>query len=240
MRGRPDFTASQTNQLLFGETIEVFEIKNGFAWGQALRDDYVGYVDAACLMNSTHQPTHRLIALASHIYPAADLKTFPVDQVYMGAEFSVKSSPLVKGFAELNTGGWIYARHLAPLSTTLSDYVATAQKFLGSPYLWGGKSCAGLDCSALLQIALYSAGIKIPRDTDQQLASLGPTLDIGASLQRGDFAFFPGHVGIMLDESNLLHANATHMAVSVNPLKEVISIVAETSPIPFLGACRLN
>lgn len=239
MRGRPEAAASQTSQLLFGEAFDVFELKNGWAWGQALRDGYVGYVEASGLTRDPVAPTHHVTALASHIYPAADLKTIPLEVVYMGAALSLKAGPAVKGFAALNTGGWIYARHLAPLGELQADYVATAQKFLGAPYLWGGKSCAGLDCSALVQIALFAAGINIPRDTDLQLKALGPALDIGADLQRGDIAFFPGHVGIMLDDRRLLHANARQMAVSVDLLEDVKAVVAETSPEPFLGACRL-
>lgn len=240
MRGRPDKLASQMSQLLYGERFEVFEIRDGWAWGQALRDDYVGYVEAAGLTQTIPQTTHHLTALASHIYPAADLKTCPLDSVYMGAALALTPGPTVKGFTELAGGGWIYARHLAPVDTIEPDYVATAQKFLGAPYLWGGKSCAGLDCSALVQIALYAAGINIPRDTDLQLKALGPALDLSAPLRRGDIAFFPGHVGIMLDDRTLLHANATHMAVSINPLAEVIAIVAQTAPQPFLGACRIT
>lgn len=240
MRGRPDPAASQTNELLFGEEFEVYEIKAGWAWGQALRDDYVGYVEASGLTKALPRPSHYVTALASHIYPVADLKTPPLDMVTLGAAVSLKTGPRVLGFAELNTGGWIYARHLSPIAAVETDFVATALKFLGAPYLWGGKSPAGLDCSALTQIALFAAGIKIPRDTDLQLKVLGPALPLDAALARGDIAFFPGHVGIMLDSANLLHANATHMAVTVNPLAEVIAIVAKTVSAPFLGACRLK
>ena len=238
MRASPDATAGQTSQLLFGETFDVFETSNGWAWGQAKRDDYVGYVEAARLTADPLPTTHRLSALASHIYPAPDLKTCPVQAVHMGAALALKDTPPVKGFAELHSGGWIYARHLMPLGAVEPDYVATAQKFLGAPYLWGGKSSAGLDCSALVQIALFAAGISVPRDSDLQRKALGPLLAPGTALRRGDIAFFPGHVGIMLDEHQLLHANASHMAVSIDPLAEVIAIVAKTAPQPYIGACR--
>lgn len=240
MRGSASADARQTSQLLFGERFEVFEVKNGIAWGQAFRDDYVGYVEAAHLSADLHQPTHRLCALASHIYPAPDLKTMPLASIYMSCDLAVKNRAPENGFVELESGGWVYARHLAPTAEDQPDFVGTALKFLDAPYLWGGKSSAGLDCSALVQVALRQAGKSIPRDTDLQLQALGPALPLDTPPQRGDIAFFPGHVGIMLDETRILHANATHMAVSIDRLDDVIAIVARaSSKPPFLGVCRL-
>jgi cell wall-associated NlpC family hydrolase len=240
LRGRPDKAASQTSQLIYGEKFEVFEIRDGWAWGQALRDDYVGFADISGLASPATEPNHYLTALASHIYPEADLKSFPTGPLYMTAELAVKPESAVNGFVELAGGGWVYARHLAPTPTIEPDYVATALNFSGVPYLWGGKTAAGLDCSALVQLALFCAGTKIPRDTDLQRQALGPALPLDAPLLRGDIAFFPGHVGIMLDATRLLHANAAHMAVSIDPLDEVIAIVAKNSATPYLGARRLN
>lgn len=240
MRGNASATASQTSQLLFGENFEAFEIRDGIAWGQASRDGYVGYVDASYLSADIHKPSHRLRALASHIYPSPDLKTMPLAAIHMSCELAVKTPAPQNGFVELETGGWVYARHLALATEDQPDFVETALKFLGAPYLWGGKSSAGLDCSALVQVTLMQSGKKIPRDTDLQFSALGPALPVDVPRQRGDIAFFPGHVGIMLDETHILHANASHMAVSIDKLDEVIANVARaSSKPPFMGVCRL-
>ncbi len=225
MKGRPDPAASRTSELLFGEGFTVYDCADGWAWGQAAHDGYVGYIPADCLAPAGMPATHMVARLATHIYPAPDLKTPPVMPLYLGSRVRVEGEP-VKGFAPVNGGGFVYAAHLRPLDAPPADPLAVAESFLGAPYLWGGRTVAGIDCSGLVQQALLAAGIPCPRDSDQQAASVGRLLSEDVRLARGDIVFFPGHVGIMVDDARLLHANATHMAVTVDPLDAVIEIVA--------------
>lgn len=225
MKGKPDAAASMTSELLFGESFTVYDSADGWAWGQAGHDGYVGYVPAASLGPVAVAATHRVSSLATHIYPAPDLKLPPLMPLYLGSPVAV-AGPGEKGFLPLASGGFVYAAHLAALDTKVPDLTALAESFLDAPYLWGGRTVAGIDCSGLVQQVMLAAGVACPRDSDQQAAALGQGLPDDASLARGDLVFFPGHVGIMLDEVHLLHANATHMAVTVDPLEVVAGIVA--------------
>ena len=236
---KPDQQAVTASQLLYGEYFNVFEIKEGWAWGQSLKDGYVGYCAVDCLTLDLHQTTHHVSALSTHIYPKPDLKSHPVDQLYMMSDVSVVDENQKDGFLPLADGNWIYATHIA------KDYgvdpVSEALKFLYTPYLWGGRSNAGIDCSGLIQIAFASIGIQISRDADLQELEIGITLDDNEVPIHGDLAFFPGHVGIMLDDMHLLHANAHHMRVSIDPLHEVIDVVSfQTNKPPLTCIKRVS
>ena len=222
--GVPDVHKPLVSQLLYGEIFTVYEIRDGWAWGQAARDNYVGYCPVDFLSPDIFTGTHHVEALSTHIYAEPDPKSEPVEHIYQMSEVSVADPTQVKGFVQLVDGNWIYATHISNHYGT--DPVAEALKLLYAPYLWGGKSSAGLDCSALVQLALATTGVFVPRDSDQQEAAIGTRLDDDEVPQRGDIAFFPGHVGFMLDDMHLLHANAHHMRVSIDPLKEVINIVS--------------
>lgn len=225
MKARPDPAAPLASELLFGEEFAVYDLADGWAWGQAAHDGYVGYVPADCLAPMAARITHRVSRPATHLYPAPDLKTPPLMPLYLGSAVAVAGEP-EKGFVPLASGGYVYAAHLAPKGTYVADPTALAESLLAAPYLWGGRTVAGIDCSGLVQQALLAAGIPCPRDSDQQAASVGRLLSEDVRLARGDIVFFPGHVGIMVDDARLLHANATHMAVTVDPLDAVIEIVA--------------
>lgn len=225
MKARPDPAAPLASELLFGEEFAVYDLADGWAWGQAAHDGYVGYVPADCLAPMAARITHRVARPATHLYPAPDLKTPPLMPLYLGSAVAVAGEP-EKGFVPLASGGYVYAAHLAPKGTYVADPTALAESLLAAPYLWGGRTVAGIDCSGLVQQALLAAGIPCPRDSDQQAASVGRLLSEDVQLARGDIVFFPGHVGIMVDDARLLHANATHMAVTVDPLDAVIEIVA--------------
>ena len=239
---RPD--APLLSELIFGEGFMVYEARGEWAWGQSHRDGYVGYVRRDALVPGEMAASHQVTTLFAQIYTAPDLKSPVRLSVPLAALIATGEHDPDTGFARLQGGeGWISTRQIAPLDAPARDPVAVAEQFLGAPYLWGGRTALGLDCSALVQVSLALSGIALPRDSDLQLAAmrdgLGEMVD-RAQARRGDLAFFPGHVGIMRDETRLLHANATHMAVSVDPLAEVIARVARDHDPAFLGIYRLR
>ena len=234
--GRPDAESPMTSQLLYGEYFNIFEINKEWAWGQSLKDGYVGYCFLNSLTQNLNEITHHVSALSCHIYPKPNLKSSAVQIIHMMSDISVINEDQVNGFVHLSDGNWIYAKHITKKFS--GDPVLEALKFLNTPYLWGGRSNAGIDCSALIQIAYASIGISITRDADLQEKEFGTSLNKNQLPRHGDLAFFPGHVGIMLDDINLLHANAHHMQVSINPLKEVIDIVRLQTDKPPLSSIK--
>lgn len=236
LRRRPDTAAPLDTQLLFGETVTVYDQAEGWSWVQNAADDYVGYVQAACLHDAAtaRQPSHYLKVLRSFVYPEPDLKTPPLDVVSLMAPLRVLGMRDKFGEVALPAGGsaWVYTTHLAEAGETEPDYVATARMFLGVPYLWGGRSSLGLDCSALVQLALARAGMPCARDSGVQANSIGRPVDWQAGktrLRRADLIFFPGHVAIALDETHVLHANAGSMLTAIEPLSDVVERVQAES-----------
>lgn len=224
--GTPDATAALTTQLLFGETVQVFDIDaEGWAWVQGDRDGYVGYVSEAAISRTVGAPTHRIAALSTPAFSRPEVKSPPLVDLSMGAQVTVERE--VAGFAALAIGAFVPMQHLAPIDTTEPDFVAVAERFVGTPYLWGGRSRAGLDCSGLVQVSLQATGKSAPRDTDMQQMSLGREVSLDG-LQRGDLVFWRGHVGIMTDAATLLHANAFHMRVVAEPVAEAIARIKFT------------
>jgi cell wall-associated NlpC family hydrolase len=220
---RPEERAAWASEALFGELVTVYEEAQGWAWGQLQRDGYVGYLSAAALSTEIAVATHRVQALGTFLYPMADIKAAPLMPLSMNAAVAVAERD--GAFARLVDGRFVPARHLAAANLPAPDFVAIAAAFLGVPYLWGGKTRLGVDCSGLLQLALHAAGYLCPRDSDMQRA-LGSTIAVGADLAelvRGDLVFWQGHVGMMADAAMLLHANAHHMAVVLEPLAEVVA-----------------
>ncbi len=235
LRGRPDPAAAHTTELLYGERFTVYEEVAGWAWGQCAHDDYVGYVRADALAAPSAEPTDRIAVLRAFLFPAPDVKTPPVDALSLGALVTVTNRSMTGdtaggAFARLEDGRWIARAALAPLGEPPADPVATALRFLEVPYLWGGRSSLGLDCSGLIQRALAEAGIAAPRDTGMQvrseavgrlIAGDGAADPESVPLRRGDVVFFPRHVGLMVDDRTLIHANAHRMRVSLDPVTEV-------------------
>jgi hypothetical protein len=226
---RPD--ASLDTEALRGERVTVYESnEEGWCWGQLAADGYVGWLPANALAAPGPAATHRVAVLRTLAFPGRSIKLPPVAAFSLGCRVAVmREEP---PFA-VTPAGCIPARHLALLDTAEPDFVAVAERFLGVPYLWGGKTSLGIDCSGLVQIALTAAGIACPRDSDMQERALGAAIAADpAGLRRGDLVFWKGHVALARDGATLLHANAFHMAVAAEPAAEAVArIAAGGSPI---------
>ncbi len=242
LRRAPDPAAGLDSEALFGEAATIYDIRDGWAFAQLSADGYVGYLPEEALGPVDPAPTHRVSALRTFLYPAADLKRPVLGALSLGAQVAVTARE--GAYARLADGRFVWAGHLAPLDAAEPDIAATALRFLGTPYLWGGRSSLGLDCSGLVQTALAAAGLPAPRDSDQQEAALGEAVAPGpslAGLRRGDLVFWRGHVGMMLDETRLIHANGHHMAVAIEPLAEAEARIRAggTGPGTGDGAIRV-
>ncbi len=210
---RPD--AMRDSELLFGEDFAVYDTDmEGWCWGQSLRDSYCGYL-AKDALGPRVTPTHRVCALRTFIYPVANIKAPPIMALSFGSLLDIIKSE--GDFLRLANGFFLWSSHAAPLSLPETDFVAIAEQFNGTPYLWGGRSSLALDCSALVQLSLQAAGRTAPRDSDMQEHSLG--MAVNGAFQRGDLVFWKGHVGIMQNETQLLHANGFTMSVYSEPLE---------------------
>src|SRR5262249_39843463 len=222
LRRAPSHEALLDTQALLGEDVALFEDHEGWGWSQLARDGYVGYIPISALADGRTEPTHRVAVNRTFVYQVPDIKMSARRFSPLGA--AVRVCAIEGFFAKIGDSAYVFADHLRPYNARENDFVTVAERFLHAPYLWGGKTSLGLDCSGLVQISLDAAGVAAPRDTDLQEKALGKPLafDAGlAGLQRGDLVFWRGHVGIMQDETNLLHANAHHMLVVSEPLRIV-------------------
>ncbi|WP_342644049.1 C40 family peptidase [Rhodoligotrophos ferricapiens] len=223
MRSAPRPEAAYTTEALMGELVRVFEIRDGWAWGQLADDGYVGYLPAEGLAPDHGEPTHVVAVPCATLYPAANIKVQPIITISFGAKLRAVGE--AEGFVAVENGRFAFASHVQPIGPVGQDFVAVAEKFLGAPYVWGGRQWTGIDCSGLVQVSLRATGIDCPRDSDMQEKGLGKALDLTAlnALRRGDLVFWPGHVGIMADGETLLHATGHYMQVVREPLAEVVA-----------------
>jgi hypothetical protein len=235
VRRAPSPDAPLDTEALLGERVTIYQFnEEGWAWGQLAADGYVGWLPANALLKPRAAPTHKVTALRTLAFPGNSIKAPPVAAPPLGSHLCVLREQ--DRFAVANIG-FLPAGHLAPLDHAEGDFVAVAERFLGTPYLWGGKTNYGLDCSGLVQIALNACGVPCPRDSDMQERALGTPVD-PAHPRRGDLVFWNGHVAIVRDETSLVHANGFHMQVAIEPIAAAFARIAAAGS-PVTSARRL-
>jgi cell wall-associated NlpC family hydrolase len=228
----PAADAPLDTQLLRGDIVDVFERHEGWAWVQNRRDRYVGYVADEALGSVEPAPTNRICVPRTFLYPGPDMKLPRSGVLSLGSLVTMGREQEVRGtrYVVLTTGDAIIANHAKPVGKEQGDFVAIAETLRRTPYLWGGATAFGIDCSGLVQLAMFMTGRIVPRDSDMQAQTLGQILDDDALLQRGDLVFWKGHVAIMRDDKTLIHANGATMDVAVEPLADAIARIE-----PFYG-----
>ncbi|MFT3941348.1 C40 family peptidase [Rhodopseudomonas sp.] len=227
VRREPFSGAMLETEALKGERVTVYDrTEEGWAWGQLMTDGYVGWLPDLALYRPAADPTHKVTALRTFAFHGPSIKLPPAETLPLGARLAIVREDA--SFAVTQEGWHVPRRHVAPLADVEADFVAVAERFVGTPYLWGGRSSLGIDCSGLVQTALAACGIAAPRDSDMQEAALGTPvpLDQQAALKRGDLLFWKGHVAIARDAASIVHANAYHMATAIEPTQEAIARIA--------------
>jgi cell wall-associated NlpC family hydrolase len=229
---RPD--AALDTEALKGERVMLYDAtEDGWAWVQLQSDRYVGWMPLSALAMPGPEPTHRVAALRAPVLLGASIKMPTLELLPLGATLALVREE--GRFGITAHGCYVPLVHVVPLHVRETDFVAVAERFVGTPYVWGGKTNLGLDCSALVQLSLATCGIACPRDSYMQEAALGRPVEMGENLsgaQRGDLVFWKGHVAIVRDERHLLHANGFHMAVAIEPIRDALArFAAENNPV---------
>ncbi|ODU21391.1 MAG: hypothetical protein ABS87_06030 [Sphingomonas sp. SCN 67-18] len=223
LHAQPSAAAAAISQVLRGEQFAIVDISGDWAWGYTLHDHYVGYVPAG-ILGEEAPASHRIVQRSALIFAAADARSPVLGTLPMGARFPAAQHG---DFLEM-PDGHVHIRHAAPLDDVAADPVAFAEKLVGTPYYWGGRGGDGIDCSGLVQIAHGMAGIALPRDSDLQLAAaIGRDIPAGDPLRRGDLIFLPGHVAMMVDAENAIHASGHAMTVTIEPLATLLARFAQ-------------
>ena len=229
LRQMPSSDAALLTQALKGERVTIYDRNSeGFAWGQLNSDGYVGWLPDRALAKPAAAPTHKVTSLRTFAFPGPSIKLPPADTFVTGTTVTVirEDGP----FAVTREGWYLPRQHVGAIDRYEDDFVAIAERFVGTPYLWGGKSSLGIDCSGLVQVSLNAAGTGCPRDSDMQQDGLGRILGLAESgkLQRGDLIFWKGHVAIVRDADSIVHANAHHMATVIEDTRRAIARIKAT------------
>ncbi len=240
VREKPRSDSALLTQALFGEVVTVYDECEGWVWGQLKGDGYVGYMPLHALSPRLSQPSHRVSILRTYVYPEPNIKSPPLDLLSLNSQLCVVHSN--DGFNQLETGGFIYSAHTRTMDDFDPDFVTVAEAFVGTPYLWGGKTSLGLDCSGLVQLSFAACGKSVRRDTDMMREQLGTEIPLTSDLsglQRGDIIFWQGHIAVLCDETNIVHANGYHMATVIEPLEvarnRIAGVFGEITAIKRLG-----
>lgn len=230
-------SAGLSTQLQLGDQVTVFDEADGWAWVQGKRDGYVGYVEADCVDEVTAPATHAVVVPRTFVYSAPDLKLPRRASLSMGASVAVAGFAETRGtrYAIISPQDAIVADHLVPVDVHAADFVAVAEMLVGTPYLWGGSTCFGIDCSGLVQLSMRMAGRDVLRDSDMQAETIGEPIEPGANLpglRRGDLVFWKGHVAIMTDPDTMVHANGHTMMVSRERLADAVDRISYLYGMP--------
>lgn len=242
LKSGPAPEASLDAQLICGDTVSVLEIRGDQARVCNSRDGYIGWVSRAALSSRPFEPTHRVTAPRTFLYPGPDMKLPRAGYRSMGSLIEVTGKAETRGtrYAILADGTAIIERHITPIDDFADDFVSVAEHLLATPYLWGGNTGFGIDCSGLVQLAMLMSGENVLRDTDMQAATIGEPVDIGddwQKLKRGDLLFWRGHVAIAQGRINgsahIIHANGHTMDVTSEPVEKAVSRIAHLYEMPI-------
>lgn len=239
LRAEPRMDSGPQTQMIFGDSVRVFEEMDGWSWVQAERDGYTGYVSAAALERPASDATHMVAVPRTFVYPGSDLRFPHTKALSLGSRVRIVGAAETRGtkYALLESGEALIASHLVPVDEHAADYVAVAETLLHTPYLWGGTSGFGIDCSGLVQLSMWVAGRKVLRDSDMQQNTLGDIIKPDATysnLKRGDLVFWKGHVAICASPDMLIHASGHTMTVTLEPLQDAIKRIAYLYDLPTL------